>query len=783
MVSFLQQIFAILNTSPGNIAYHVILAFSAAGALQAALLFWRSSGLPAGGRMVLGTSLLLGLRLILFVIGGLALGGLIPLSILPPFDGSASLFGLVLIVWLWTFPDRSKIADAGAVLLGLLVLVFTGLSVVSWSSMVGQSYSASWLNLSTQGFALVIIFYGLVNLLVRRPQGWGIGLASLLILAAGHVVQLLVPNTGSDFQGAVRLAQMAAYPMLLALPQRLHLAQPELPVQPAQTAEPTLAAAPESSTWEPFLALASAQTPQQIYQAGARAFTRAFPADVCLCLTLVDNPNHVGILTGYNLHDQAEIQPYQFEGGLAVTLSNAIRRLRPVRLPASSTTFTNPRGLAQVLGFNRIGGLMVIPFLPEGEVKPIGLCVLSPFDEKTWTADEQERLTGYAALLTNLVNRAVKASQFSTQIDQANTQVKDSQTQAETARLKSEELLGQLESVRQMLSVERTRTETLASRLSSLNESQEVIARLESEINTLKAQPAREVSGNPQAEEQLKQAVSEISRLKRDLFTAESMLKKIENQDKPSSASEEQSEIMASISQELRQPMSSISGYTDLLLGESAGILGALQRKFLERIKASTERMGSLLEDLIQISSSVDGQARIAPTTVDLNAVIDDAVAMCIAQLREKNIVLRVDIPETLPEIMADRDGMMQILIHLLSNAGAASDVDGEISLHSVLKKEEGGTDYILIQVSDTGGGIPTSDLPRVFSRLYRADNPLIQGLGDTGVGLSIVKTLVEAHAGRIWVDSEMGKGSTFSVLLPVVNRADPVSPRAKGAA
>ena len=71
---------------------------------------------------------------------------------------------------------------------------------------------------------------------------------------------------------------------------------------------------------------------------------------------------------------------------------------------------------------------------------------------------------------------------------------------------------------------------------------------------------------------------------------------------------------------------------------------------------------------------------------------------------------------------------------------------------------------------ADQGGGIPTHDLPRVFSRLYRADNPLIEGVGDTGVGLSIAKTLVEAHNGRIWVDSESGKGSTFSVLIPLLN-------------
>jgi signal transduction histidine kinase len=116
----------------------------------------------------------------------------------------------------------------------------------------------------------------------------------------------------------------------------------------------------------------------------------------------------------------------------------------------------------------------------------------------------------------------------------------------------------------------------------------------------------------------------------------------------------------------------------------------------------------------------------------------------------------------------ADRDALQQILIHLLQNASLATPVDGEISLCARMEDRDIQPGYVLIQVSDSGGGIPAEELPRVFSRLYRADNPLIQGVGDTGVGLSIVKTLVEAHGGRIWVDSEIGRGSTFSILLPL---------------
>jgi signal transduction histidine kinase len=126
-----------------------------------------------------------------------------------------------------------------------------------------------------------------------------------------------------------------------------------------------------------------------------------------------------------------------------------------------------------------------------------------------------------------------------------------------------------------------------------------------------------------------------------------------------------------------------------------------------------------------------------------------------------------VDIPESLPPIDADCDAIQQILIHLLQNASSASPPEGEIYLQAQFKSEHLPPEYILLQVSDQGGGIAAEDLPRVFSRLYRMENPPITGLGESSIGLSIVKTLVEAHGGRIWVDTEQNKGSTFSVLLP----------------
>ncbi len=235
-------------------------------------------------------------------------------------------------------------------------------------------------------------------------------------------------------------------------------------------------------------------------------------------------------------------------------------------------------------------------------------------------------------------------------------------------------------------------------------------------------------------------------------------------------------EIIASLAQELRQPMSSIIGYADLLLGESVGLIGALQRKFLERVRASSERIGVLLDDLMRVMDIDSGNLKLAQESVDVARVVDDVLRATANQFLEKNLRLEVDVAPRLPPVQADRDALVQIFSHLLSNSGAASANDSALRLTVHLQVEERpGLDplnYLIISITDTGGGIAPEDQPRVFSRLYRAEAPLIGGLGDNGMGLSIVKALVEGHGGRIWVISDPGVGSTFYVLLPLEGKA-----------
>jgi len=233
-----------------------------------------------------------------------------------------------------------------------------------------------------------------------------------------------------------------------------------------------------------------------------------------------------------------------------------------------------------------------------------------------------------------------------------------------------------------------------------------------------------------------------------------------------------QTEMVASLINELRTPMTSITGYTDLLLGETVGILGEMQRQFLLRVQANIERMGRLLNDLIRITTIDTGQVLLSPEPVDIVSVVEDVIMSLSVEISERALTVQLDMPPALPPVQADRDSLYQIVLNLLSNASQCSKSETEILVSASLEEHDdqitGLPDYLLVSIADTGGGISPEDQRRVFQRLYRADNPLINGLGETGVGLSIAKTLVEANGGRIWVESEMGAGSTFSFILPL---------------
>lgn len=781
MGASLGQIFTVLTEPAGSLIYHLILVFSIAGALQAAFVHWRSSEFPQARRTMFGLGMLLVAQIGLFLISGIGIQGFINLQLfLPPLDRAVTLFSLVWIIWLWAFPEPSRPADAGTWLLSLLIIAALGLSLVAYSTDVPLSsynlttYESYW-QLASIGLSLI----GLFILAIRRPNGWGYGIAVFLLSFAGHLLYLTIGRIEGDFPGAVRLAHMAAYPILMTLPQRFPTASTNRLTTVKQQDAPVgerRKYSTDPKTFHALLALAGESQTEKLSQAITRAIAQTMLADLCFLIYLTDNNSQMQIASGYDLIREENLEGGSLNKTIIPMLTNALQRGRPLRLPSSSTS-ADIKGLSDLLGLTNPGHLMSVPIVtPEKE--PLGgVLLLSPYSNRLWSAEDQAFLTNIAVSLVPIIQRGQRMSSLEIKGEQAKQALDVAQARVADLERRNGELLRQMEAVRADAQEGLAQAENLAALRNMQEETQRALEKLKQENEELRAtanargtKKAGLFVSSTQVENELRLTLEEVARLQNQIAAANMRIIEAE---KGSSAarSTEQAEVVASISQELRQPMSSIVGYTDLLLGESVGILGTLQRKFVERIKASTERIGSLIDDLIQVTTLETGLHELKPEPVDLDLIIDNAMSYTSSQIREKNISMHLDLPKNVAPIYADREALQQILIHLLQNAGAASPLEGTVYLKVQTKVEEG-KEYVLIQVKDTGGGIPAEDLGRVFTRLYRADNVLIQGVGDTGVGLSIAKTLTEAQKGRIWVDSEPGVGSTFSVLLPIAKNS-----------
>jgi PAS domain S-box-containing protein len=224
-------------------------------------------------------------------------------------------------------------------------------------------------------------------------------------------------------------------------------------------------------------------------------------------------------------------------------------------------------------------------------------------------------------------------------------------------------------------------------------------------------------------------------------------------------------EFVSMVSHELRTPMTSIKGYTDLLLMGAAGILSGQQQEFLSTVKNNVDRLSILVNDLLDISRIESGRLTLLPQTVHVDKMIDQVIATMKARTRDKGLTLVSDVPHTFPEVTADPNRVVQILTNLVGNACQYTPTGGKIVVSARVHDGEAH-----ISVRDTGIGIAQEHLTKIFDRFFRADDPLVQETPGTGLGLSIVESLVEMHGGRIWVESEVGGGSTFTFTLPIAS-------------
>ena len=350
------------------------------------------------------------------------------------------------------------------------------------------------------------------------------------------------------------------------------------------------------------------------------------------------------------------------------------------------------------------------------------------------------------------------------------------------------ELQGRIEDLQRQLETGGQRRTVLERQITDLSSERDNLLRIRDQLTARLADSlpvSADASGEPTLRTRLQELQDTVSTLKEEreqlaleLGEAKTALRSVSLEQagrtesrEAATASSQLVEVERTLElvREMGAPVSAISDCADILLQESIGILGAAQLEVLQRVTANLGRLTSLLEDLMNLGPDEQVLSYAETDIVDL---LDETITSLSADIHQKQLALDMSVDDGLPKIAVDADCIRQVLRHLLQNACDVSEQGAPLFLTATVASAshpagEEPVEAIRISVEDKGGGIPAKDLPRVFARKYLRENPKIEGLSDTGVGMTVARAFARAHAGDLWIDNKPGEGSVFHLELP----------------
>ncbi len=232
------------------------------------------------------------------------------------------------------------------------------------------------------------------------------------------------------------------------------------------------------------------------------------------------------------------------------------------------------------------------------------------------------------------------------------------------------------------------------------------------------------------------------------------------------------SDFVSFVAHELKNPMTSIKGYTELLAGGAVGGINEMQTNFLHTIKSNVERMSTLVSDLNDNSKIEAGRLRLEFKATNVPDLVDEVIRSIKRQIEDKKQIVDIMVPESISSVWADRTRVIQVLTNLVSNAYKYTPESGTIQVGAEETANhwdtEGAGKVVHIWVKDSGIGMSAEDQEKIFQKFFRSDDPKARESPGTGLGLNITKSLVEMQGGKIWFESEFRKGTSFHFTIPV---------------
>lgn len=672
---------------------------------------------------------------------------------LPGLERFASLVGLLLVAWTLLGERYGPIVDpalAGALVvaaLGLVATLAAGRVLAGDGTFNRTPADAVWTVLGL--LAAIGAAAGLTADPVRPNRAAvNLGATGMAILAGGFSLHLILGPAGDDFPAFVRLGELAGYPVLcLAL-------LSAVPVPSTEIASQT----PPSDAGRPIrpgviielAGLAIAEDSQDLTRRLVRAVGRAVGSEVCLLLTPPNDAGRFDVTGGYDLIQEREVAGATLDRRQSPVLAAALASRRPASLPGRSRA---PDSGAQraALHLPSAGPALLAPLECDGRMFGI-LLLLSPYTRKEWTEDQKQTLLGIAPLLGRKLLQMERAPGGRRPL-----------TQGAASGAGPPPPAGSIEAMG--VSPEGTRAAHIANEGAGPTSGAESSGP-ESGVRRTGLQGV--LSGGARAGETdpFHRLAFELQLALRELAEARARLGKDDaarwSERRPSDAARGE---LATMAHNLRQPVSSGLGYADLLLGESVGLLGAVQRKFLERVRDGLRRVDEQLRELARAAAPDDAHPAAAPPPIAFAVCLEEAMGRAAGALRAGGHTVRADVPPDLPLVVAERNALTQILEHLIVHASGASAQGAAITLH-VRPQPPDRPAFLQCTVTDHGPGSTGSDHGRVAGG-SSTGKPAVTA-GEEGGDLPMARALAEAAGGRIWVESTSGEGTAISVLLPI---------------
>jgi len=227
------------------------------------------------------------------------------------------------------------------------------------------------------------------------------------------------------------------------------------------------------------------------------------------------------------------------------------------------------------------------------------------------------------------------------------------------------------------------------------------------------------------------------------------------------------SEFLSTVSHELRTPLSPIIGYTEILLSGTLGEMPAACRRGVQAIAESARRLLTLIESLLVFVRLDKGEMALNREPVEVLPLVQQVIGTFQGRALERKVDLVREVPDNLPLLLADPQELAMALTHLVDNATKFTPAGGRVAVRARPVSGEDGAPGVELAVQDSGIGIPKDLQAKVFERFYQVDGSLKRQYGGAGIGLAVVKQIIEAHGSRVFLDSEPGCGATFRFVLP----------------